>query len=110
MPKYAYVFSLTSDAISHFIDNPSDRAAAVRQLVEPVGGRVDGYYFMFGQDDGIVIVDLPDSRTAAAISLAVSSTGAFSRLRTHELIPAEDITSVLAAAKSARSGYRAPGA
>jgi uncharacterized protein with GYD domain len=35
---------------------------------------------MFGQYDGFVIVDLPDSRAAAATSLAVSSTGAFEHL------------------------------
>ena len=47
---------------------------------------------MFGQYDGFVIVDLPDSRAAAATSLAVSSTGSFEHLETHELIEAEDPT------------------
>jgi hypothetical protein len=54
---------------------------------------------MFGQYDGFVIVDLPDSRAAAATSLAVSSIGAFEHLETHELIEAEDLNPILEQAK-----------
>lgn len=110
MTRYAIFFSLTPQTIARFIDNPSDRAAAVRALLEPVGGTLHSYDFMFGDDDGIVIFDVPDSKAAAAVSLAVSSTGAFSRIHTHELIPAENLQGVLDAAKSARSSYRPPGA
>jgi GYD domain len=58
---------------------------------------------MFGQYDGFVIVDLPDSRAAAATSLAVSSTGAFEHLETHELIEAEDLNPILERAKGITS-------
>jgi uncharacterized protein with GYD domain len=58
----------------------------------------------------MVICEVPDSRSAAAISLAVSSTGAFGRLRTHELIPAEELPAVLERARAARQSYRPPGA
>ena len=58
----------------------------------------------------MVIVDLAESKTAAALSLAVSSTGAFSKVHTHELIHASDLNSVLERAKSARASYRPPGA
>jgi hypothetical protein len=54
---------------------------------------------MFGQYDGFVIVDLPDARAAAATSLAVSSTGVFEHLETHELIEAEDLNPLLEQAK-----------
>jgi uncharacterized protein with GYD domain len=110
MTKYAFFFRLTGETISRFIDKPSDRAAAVRALLEPVGGKLEAYYFMFGEDDGFVIADLPDSATAAAISLAVSSSAAFTGIHTHELIPAENLGAVLERAKTARSGYRPPGA
>jgi uncharacterized protein with GYD domain len=65
---------------------------------------------MFGEDDGFAVFDVPDSTSAAAISLAVSSSGAFGRLHTHELIPAENLGAVLERAKTARAGYRPPGA
>jgi uncharacterized protein with GYD domain len=110
MPKFVTFFTLNAQTISRFIDNPSDRAAAVRALIEPAGGKLEAYYFMFGAEDGMVIYEVAEASSAAAISLAVSSTGAFGHLRTHELIPAENINAVLERAKAARASYRPPGA
>src|SRR4029453_13840640 len=67
------------------------------------GGKLGASYLMFGQYDGFVIVGLPDSRAAAATSLAVSSTGAFEHLETHELIEAEDLNPILEQAKGITS-------
>jgi uncharacterized protein with GYD domain len=110
MPKFAFFFTLTSETIARFTERPTDRSAELQGLLDPLGGKLEAYYFMFGEDDAMVIVDVPDSAAAAAISLAVSSSGAFGRLRTHELIPAADFTKILERAKSARAGYRPPGA
>jgi uncharacterized protein with GYD domain len=33
------------------------------------------FYFAFGQDDLLVICDLPDNQSAAAFSLAINNTG-----------------------------------
>jgi uncharacterized protein with GYD domain len=94
MSKYAVFFTLKGEAIARAMQRPSDRVA-----VESVGGRLEAYYLMFGQYDGFAIVDLPDSRAAAASSLAVSSTRAFEHLETHELIEAEDLNPILEQAK-----------
>jgi len=51
----------------------------------------------------LVIVDLPNSQAAAPTSLAVSSTGAFEHLETHEFIEAEDLNPVLEQAKGITS-------
>ena len=110
MTRFVIFFTLTGQTISRFIDQPSDRAAAVRALLEPVGGKLVSYDFMFGEDDGMVVFEVPDSQTAAAISLAVSSTGVFGRVHTHELIPSEDLPALLERARSARQSYRPPGA
>src|SRR5829696_711647 len=75
------------------------RVVVVSKAVESAGGKLEAYYLMFGQYDGFVIVDLPDARAAAATSLAVSSTGAFEHLETHELIEAEDLNPILEQAK-----------
>ena len=110
MTRFVIFFTLTGQTISRFMDQPSDRAAAVRALLEPLGGKLVSYDFMFGEDDGMVVFEVPDSQTAAAISLAASSTGAFGRIRTHELIPADNLPAVLDRARSARQIYRPPGA
>jgi uncharacterized protein with GYD domain len=94
MSKYAVFFTLKAEAIARAMQQPSDRVAVVSKAVESAGGKLEAYYLMFGQYDGFAIVDLPDSRAAAATSLAVSSTGAFEHLETHELIEAEDVNPI----------------
>jgi uncharacterized protein with GYD domain len=49
---------------------------------------------MFGQYDGMVIVDVPDSEAAASIAFAVTSSGAFTKYETHELIEAGNLTRI----------------
>ena len=105
--KYLLLFSLTGEATKRFIVKPSDRAAVVRELVESVGGGLESYYWMFGQYDGAAIVSVPDSHTAAALSLAVTSSGAFRGLETHELIEASDLTAIAERARGIT--YQAPG-
>src|SRR5215211_5354148 len=103
MSKYAVFFTLKGEAIARAMEQPSDRVMVVSKAVESAGGTLEAYYLMFGQYDGFVIVDLPDSRAAAATSLAVSSTGAFEHLETHELIEAEDLNPILEQAKDITS-------
>jgi uncharacterized protein with GYD domain len=105
--KYLLLFSLTGETINRFVANPSDRAAVVRELTESVGGGLESYYWMFGQYDGAAVVSVPDSHTAAALVLAVTSSGAFKSFETHELIEASDLTAIAERAKGIT--YRAPG-
>ncbi len=100
MPKYLTLFSFKGEALGRLIENPSDREGVVRQLAESIGGRLEAYYVMFGQYDGCVILDAPDSLTAAAAVVAVAGTGAFSGLETHELLSASQFIEVLEKAKS----------
>ena len=86
MAKYAFFFSYTSDAWARMINSPGDRTAAVRQLADSVGGSVESVYWMLGTHYGILIADVPDSVSAAALSIAVTSTGAFKNVQTHELL------------------------
>ena len=44
---------------------------------------------MFGQYDGAGVFVLPDSHTMAAVSLAATSLGAFTRFETHKLIESQ---------------------
>jgi uncharacterized protein with GYD domain len=107
MPKYAIFFTFKGETIKALMDRPSDRAAVVRTLAESAGGTLEAYYVMFGQYDGFAIVDLPDSRAAGAISLAVSSSGAFGHLETHEVVAASEFSDMLERAQSLR--YSKPG-
>jgi uncharacterized protein with GYD domain len=82
----------------------SERRKAVTQVVESLGGKVDAFYFAFGDVDAFVIVDVPDTSSGIAISMAVNASGAV-RCSTRPLITPEEIDT---AAKKSVS-YRAPG-
>jgi uncharacterized protein with GYD domain len=107
MAKFAVFFTFKGETIRSLMDKPSDRAAVVSKLCEAAGGRMEAYYLMFGAWDGFVIADVADSKAAAAISLAVSSTGAFARLETHELLEAGELGDVLRSASGL--AYTPPG-
>lgn len=109
MAKYAVIGGYTADAWARMIDNPGDRAAVVRKLAESVGAKLESFFWMFGEDDYLVIVDAPDDITAGAISVAVGSSGSLRNLRTIKLITPDEGKQVLEKAKAARAAYSPPG-
>jgi uncharacterized protein with GYD domain len=83
----------------------SGRKAAVQKVVESLGGKVEAFYFAYGDTDAYVICDFPDAGSGLALSMAVNSSGAAS-CATVPLITPEEVD---AACKKTVS-YRAPGA
>ena len=80
------------------------RRAAVEKLFGSVGGRVEAFYYAFGDTDLFVIADVPDNVTAAALSLIVNAAGTATARVTVLLTPEE----IDAAAKKTAT-YRPPG-
>ena len=108
MAKYALFISYTPESLASMIKNPTDRSAAARQVVEAVGGKLEHFYWMFGEYDGIAIFEGPDSVTAGAVSIAVASTGAVSKAVTTELFDADDQQAMVERAKTALAAYTPP--
>jgi uncharacterized protein with GYD domain len=109
MAKFVVFFTYTSDTWARMIKNPGDRTAAARQLADSVGGSLESGYWMSGAHDGFVVVDVPDSVRAAALSVAVESTGAFRHLETHELFTQDQLGQMLSHARDAAQAYQPPG-
>ena len=108
MVKYLALFGFTGETIKRFVENPSDRAVAIRRMVESVGGSLECYYWMFGHYDGMAIVAMPDSHTHAAATMAIVSSGAFTHFETHELLEAHDLPAI--AERARLMVYQPPGA
>ena len=106
MPKFLIKASYTDEGARGLMkDGGTKRRAVVEQLAQAAGGRVDAFYFAYGDTDVYIITDLPDAAAGLAISLAVNASGAV-RLSTVPLITPEEMDAV---AKRSVS-YRAPGA
>ena len=109
MTKYAFFFSYTNDSWTRMISAPGDRTAAVRQVLGSLGGSLECIYWMFGAHDGFAVADLPDSVSAAAVSIAVASSGAFAHNETHELLTQEQFGNALQRASTAAQVFQPPG-
>jgi uncharacterized protein with GYD domain len=107
MPKYVVFFSYSTEAVEKLTEQPESRLQAVKGLVESAGGRLESYYLMFGQFDGLLIFEVPSAEMASAISLAVSRTGAVTRIETHELINPDHLPAIASRAKAL--DYKPPG-
>lgn len=106
MPKFLIKATYTSDGARGLLkEGGTKRRAAVQKIIEASGGKLDAFYYAYGDDDAIILADLPDATTGLAISLTVNASGAV-RLSTVPLITPEEVDA--ASKKSVK--YKAPGA
>ena|SRR5277367_2009969 len=105
MPKYLIQASYTPEGIQGLVgDSASGRRADVQAMVKALVGKVEAFYYAFGADDLIVILELPDNITAAAVGLTTAGSGT-ARVRTTPLLTVEEIDKAL----EVKMQYRAPG-
>ncbi|MBM7804446.1 uncharacterized protein with GYD domain [Geodermatophilus bullaregiensis] len=91
MPRYLFIGRYSAQGSKAVLAaGGTARRAAIEKMVSDLGGRVESFDFAFGSDDVYTIVDLPDTRTATAIALAVNGSGAIS-LRTVVLTTPEEV-------------------
>jgi uncharacterized protein with GYD domain len=94
MAKYLFLSSLTQEGLRGILpEGGVARREAVRKAIEDLGGRLEAYYYAFGDRDVYAIAELPDNVAAAAASMAVSAAGA-ARTTSVILIPPEEMDGV----------------
>ena len=105
MPKYLFQASYTPQGVEGIrTKGGTGRRDALADTAGSLGGKLESFYFGFGDHDAYVIVDLPDDEAAAAIALTVNASGA-ATTETIVLLTAEQVDE--AAKRSV--DYRAPG-
>jgi len=109
MAKFLIQASYTGDAWQKMLDAPPDRPSAAAELAKALGGEVETFYYLLGEQDFVTIMELPDDASAAALKLAVTSTGRIKDIKVHRLIGREDATDMFAKARAALGGYQVPG-
>ena len=108
MALYLSRFSYTPETWARLVKNPEDRREAARTYIESVGGKLHGFWYAFGEDDGWNLWEAPDNVSMAAVALAIAGGGALRSFHTTVLMTVEETLAALEKAQSVR--YRPPGA
>ena len=88
--KYLLQGSYTTEGVKGLLkDGGSKRRTAAQQAIESVDGRLEAFYFTFGENDVFAIFDVPDNASVAAAALAIKASGAFNARTTVLLTPEE---------------------
>jgi uncharacterized protein with GYD domain len=95
MPTYIMLSKLSEQGLQTLRANP-ERISEVNKDVEELGARVLHQWFMLGPYDFVNIVEAPDSKTVARVSVAISARGSTS-LESYEAIEVGELTSLMSA-------------
>ncbi len=90
MPIYIMLTSLTSDGVKTIKNNPG-RVQEVNREMEQLGVKVVSQWATLGRYDFVSVVEAPDERTMAKVSIEMGSRGTTMN-ETMTAIPAEDFT------------------
>jgi len=105
MAKYLAKANYKADGVRGVIkEGGSGRVEAVTKLVKKMGGKVEAFYFAYGECDAYLIIDIDES-AGLALSLAVNASGAV----TLQMVPLITAKQMDEAAKTSVT-YRPPGA
>jgi uncharacterized protein with GYD domain len=105
MATYLVEASYLSKGVSGLLkEGGTRRREAVDELFKSLGGRLEAFYFVFGDRDAVIIGELPDNTTAAALSLRVNAAGV-TAVKTTVLLTPQEIDSAV----TKTGTYRPPG-
>ncbi len=107
MPLYLGRFSYTTNAMKALLSQPQDRSAAAREVAESLDGKLLGFWFAFGEFDGVFLMEAPDNASAAALAMAIGASGAISDVETTVLLDMDEAQDAMR--KAAAATYRPPG-
>jgi len=103
-------FKYTNGSWARMLKIADDREAAVRELLDSVGGSLEHMWWDVTTGSAYVIAQLPDAVTAAAVMTASAKTGGFSAVKAHEMLTQEQLRDALALARSCDGAFQPPGA
>ncbi len=108
MPHYMIQLSYRPDQVKAMIDNPQDRSEAARKVAEGLGGKVDRFYFAFGEYDVVIIGEFPDNESAMATAMLVVGVGTASAFKTTVLLTPDQSVEAMKKAGALLGTYKPP--
>ena len=93
MPTYIMLSTLTSEGVQTVKNNPQ-RIKEVNKELEQIGAKVVAQWAVLGRFDFINVVEAPDEKTMAKVSLELGSRGT-ARFESLAAIPIDDFIASL---------------
>ena len=73
MPKYLVEGRYTSDGLKGLVRQATSRRRVdIAKTIESAGGKLEAFYFAFGDAEFYIIFDVPDNVSAAALSVVAN--------------------------------------
>jgi uncharacterized protein with GYD domain len=104
MNRYLIEAKYSDQAWAAMAEKPQNRSELLRPVVQKLGGKVEHFWFSFGDRDAFVIVQLPDNVSAEALQIAGVAGGGFKVLQTIPLLTVSEAIRAMRKARELRSG------
>ena len=107
MGLYMIQGRLSKEAFKAMASSDTDRRDVVAKMLEQINGKLHGYYFAFGGNDIVAIIEGPDNVSVASVAIAVGSSGTVQNITTTPLLSYEEGIEAIRGANSVT--YTPPG-
>jgi uncharacterized protein with GYD domain len=105
MAKYLFRANYVGKGVEGLLkEGGTSRRDAVAKAISAAGGKLESFFYAFGNTDVLGVIDMPDVTSAVALSLTINATGVVNLSLTPLILPEE-----VDAASKKRLGYRPPG-
>jgi uncharacterized protein with GYD domain len=105
MPKYMIQASYVGEGLKGLLkEGGTKRRETVAQVIEGMGGKLESFYYAFGDFDVLGVADMPDNVSSVAFSMMINASGAVNA-KTVVLLTPEEVDQ----ATKKTVDYRPPG-
>src|SRR5207247_4585176 len=105
MAKYLITASYTAEGATGVLkEGGTKRRQAAEQAIKSAGGKLEAFYFAFGENDAYVVIDAPDHASVVGAAVAINASGAV-HAKTVVLLTPEEVDQAMKKSVT----YRAPG-
>ena len=107
MALYMTRAKLSNEAFKGYVENPSDREAALQKLTDGLGMTMHKMYFSVSTAEIVTIAEGTAAAMAAA-EMVIGSSGTTTGIEVIELIDSKSMTAAMETANKVVSAYQAP--
>lgn len=109
MPTFITYASYSHAGVKGIVDEPTDRTAAIKGLIEKAGGKLIAAYMTTGTNDLVIISEAPDGSDVIAGGMAATASGALARVETVRAWTLPEFKGIAEKANRVAEGFKPPG-